>query len=356
VTEEGPGVPSDGREVRAGGFGDLRAPEQPLRGAEDQRERRSELVAHVCEELRLELIELFRLLVEVRDLFVGAHELAVLGLDELARALEVGDVPRDGGDPEDAAALRIRDGEVGVGDRDRLFRPPISEERLGVPVPLLCVRLRHVLGGRGTFFRRVVVDDTRGLDREVRGQPQHAAAGGVDVLGMTFAVRDADQVGRGLDERRKHAALVENPLKLLVRARRFGERGGGVAVGAANALVEHAEGDAHHDEHAHLEELARVLEEGVDGRDQEPPNERRADAGRDEPRSAAADPGAEKDGGIEEEEPNVRDEIGEREVDQESDDGRHEPRRDPHEPRHARSRTGSILVPRVAHGASLERT
>ena len=54
--------------------------DQPLRGAEDQRQRRSQLVADVGEELRLDLVELADALEQPLQLDVLLRDLALLRL------------------------------------------------------------------------------------------------------------------------------------------------------------------------------------------------------------------------------------------------------------------------------------
>ena len=83
--------------------------DQPLRGTEDQRQRRAQLVADVGEELRLDLVELADALEQALQLDVLLRDLALL-------RLLLGDVAPFAGEEHDLALIVLHGHERGVDD------------------------------------------------------------------------------------------------------------------------------------------------------------------------------------------------------------------------------------------------
>ena len=98
--------------------------DQPLRGTQDERQRRAQLVADVGEELRLDLVELSDALEQALQLDVLLGDLSLL------RFL-LGDIPPFGSDEHDRAGVIEDRHERGVDD-DRLLAAGAPVD-LGVP-------------------------------------------------------------------------------------------------------------------------------------------------------------------------------------------------------------------------------
>ena len=125
----------------------------------------------------------------------------------------------------------------------------------------------------------VVGPDLRVLDAPVRIEANHAAARGVHVHGLAARVGDADEVGRVLDERCEHRALLGEPLRAL--------------GGSAHALVEHAVRDGGGEEDDALDVAADLDAERMQRR-QQPQRGGDGDRGGGDGAAEAADPRAEE--------------------------------------------------------------
>ncbi len=178
--------------------------QQPLGRAQDQRERRAQLVAHVGEELRLEAVELLGARVEDLELLVGllqrasgvgdlagpAHDLGLHRIE--ARVLERGSALALAHDPDEVGDVLhlvddVRERAVGIEDRRVVGAP---EALLEAPAHRLWPLHVVLLHGHG------VVTELAPHAVERRLQVAHAlGARIVGVVGEHFEDRLPDDVG-----------------------------------------------------------------------------------------------------------------------------------------------------------------
>ena len=135
---------------------------------------------------------------------------------------------------------------------------PSAEERLAFPVTVAAHGLQDHVRADRALVGPVVVRNGGVLHRIVRGHANHEAARRVEVHRLAIRIRDADEVGGVVDQRREHATLVADPLRDPDRP--------------PQAVVKHDEEDARAEEHAGRVELVRFLQQRVLRRNEQPPD------------------------------------------------------------------------------------
>src|SRR5215467_3803831 len=95
-----------------------------------------------------------------------------------------------------------------VRDRNRFPCLPVTESRLAFPAAAFEYRSDYHIGREGALIGRNVVGNLRGFDGVVGRQPDHTAAGRIDVERLSSRIGDADEVRGVLEKRHKDLTLV----------------------------------------------------------------------------------------------------------------------------------------------------